>query len=327
MKVLYRFLSQRLFWLAWLALVALIFSQLLGRHYWQLELFSHYLPHVATLLLLASCFYPVHQIGLLSQHMRLAIRLGFGVVGAVLLLLSLQPISTLTQRFNADSNLATTTIAPLTIAYQNVNISNQQAKQTLAQLTQFEPDILILLEAGGERWQQPLNALTTQNYYPVHCQHDEDSPFAMQVFIKQADARCEVMMFADFPAIKFTLSNQRTIYAIHPPPPINAELARARNQYLQALKQYISTLSTQADFLIIGDFNLSAFSPIYRDFIADSNLQRTTPRGLPTWLPFAISIDQILINNNQSVTNSNSIEIQTLDWLGSDHRGFLIMWY
>ncbi|WP_230658574.1 endonuclease/exonuclease/phosphatase family protein [Psychrobacter sp. I-STPA10] len=327
MKVLYRFFSRRLFWLAWLALIVLLLSQLFGRIYWQLELFSHYLPHVAILLLLASCFYPVHKKYLVSRQIQLGVRLGFGLLGGILLLLSLQSLSMLTQNVNPPDS----TIAPLTIAYQNVNIGNQQAKQTLAQLTQFQPDVLILLEAGGENWQQPLQTLITENYYPIHCQHKDNSPFAMQVFVHQSNAHCEVIKFADFPAIKITLPNlpnQRSIYAVHPPPPINSDLAHARNQYLHALKQHLLSTNLQGNYLIIGDFNLSAFSPIYRDFIADSKLQRATPRGLPTWLPFAISIDQILIHSRQNTSSTNdiNIQVQPLAWVGSDHRGFLLSW-
>ena len=132
-------------------------------------------------------------------------------------------------------------------------------------------------------------------------------------------------------ATKITLFNQRIVYAVHPSPPFNAALAHATNQYLHELKQHIlsANAKTQTDFLIIGDFNLSAFSPIYRDFIANSNLQRTTPRGLPTWLPFAIGIDQILISDTQNsadTNNINNIQVQPLAWVGSDHRGFLVTW-
>lgn len=80
-------------------------------------------------------------------------------------------------------------------------------------------------------------------------------------------------------------------------------------------------LKNTSNTLLVGDMNLSAFSPLYRDSIDATTINRTTANGLPTWLPFGISIDQILITADQ-----DAVDVTPLAWKGSDHRGFLIKW-
>ncbi|MDO5769834.1 MAG: endonuclease/exonuclease/phosphatase family protein, partial [Psychrobacter sp.] len=136
---------------------------------------------------------------------------------------------------------------------------------------------------------------------------------------------CEILELAGYPLAKVYLADGLVIYAAHPPPPINRTLAEGRNSYLTELAALINKDKSQS-ILVVGDFNLSGFSPIYRHFIRDSSqnnseLHRATLLGLPTWLPLGIGIDQILVKGD-----SQKVISKPLGWQGSDHRGFVINW-
>ena len=336
MSKLYNGTSKALFWLTLLSLIALLLSQLLGRSVWQLELFSHYVPHVAILTLLASIIYPnrvkssdLHT----SAYQPRWIRMAFFTIATLLLGWCLTPLSLITPTFSTSQDNSEDNA--IRIAYQNVNIANKTPEQTLKQLTLTSPDVLILIEAGGAHWQASTQQLSKQ--YQRHCGVDQASPFAMQVFVGKKTIeltqgengkanimpRCEIVELSGYALAKVYLADGQVIYASHPPPPISGNLARNRNRYLTELAAIIKSDVSEST-LVIGDFNLSGFSPIYRDFIGDSSqnnseLHRATLLGLPTWLPLGIGIDQILVKGNlQQVTS------EPLGWQGSDHRGFLI---
>lgn len=308
------FISRRCFFLAWLAILFTVVGQVFGRTFWRLELLTHFVPHAAAMLLIAGVFFPKSR----SRF----VRIGFWVVGFALLAWSFAPFSVYQQGTRAATvgkNSA------MRIAYQNVRLDNSNPIFALQQLTRHKPDILLLVEAGGQQWNSELQTLAKlnnknnkNNNYPVHCGHDEQSVFAIQALIADRHTTCELRWLVGFPLLKITRADRAVIFAIHPPPPINADLAREQREFLQAFKPLVQQ---EQNVIVIGDMNLSAFSPLYRDFIADTKLKRTTPNGLPTWLPLGLSIDQILTKRNSSV-----LSVTPLAWNGSDHRGFWVDW-
>ncbi len=298
------FFSKRLFILAWLSLIALLLGQLGGLAVWQLELLSHYTPHIAIVLLSAGLCYP-------KQRHKI-IRRGFFATSAVLVVWCFSPFSLYKpwRMFDAP----TPRDSAFSMAYQNVQLGNKSPETLLKKLLQYQPDMLLLIEAGGQRWNNELAKLKTN--YPVQCGNASDSVFAIQAFIADKATRCKLLSIANYPTLKITHSNGEIVYAIHPPPPINAYLARQQRQFL---REFAALVRQQRGVTVIGDMNLSAFSPLYRDFVANTGLQRTTPNALPTWLPLGISIDQILTSHAP-----NKLSVTPLSWQGSDHRAFLI---
>lgn len=306
----HKFFAKRLFILGVVSLLALIIGQIFGRRVWQAELFSHFLPYYSVILLLAGMIKPLNKNRLITTF-----RAIFLVVGVGLVIWCLPSYQQIKKWYQIPQNPRQ---KQTLIAYQNVNINNSQKQKTLAQLTKNNPQILILLEAGGD-WSPYLETL--KQTYPTHCGHDEFSPFAMQVFAKNKQADCEIIYLnpqqKDLPIIKLTLANQQIIYAVHPPPPINQHLAKNRLAYLQKVKNLVQNEPKNNHLLVIGDINTTAFSPLYRDFIEGTGLQANTANGLPTWLPFMIGIDHIL-------STQDNLTVTPIAWQGSDHRGFLI---
>ncbi len=179
---LHKFFAKRLFILGVVSLLALIISQIFGRKFWQAELFSHFLPYYAVVLLLAGMIKPINK-----NRLTTTLRAIFLVMGVGLIIYCLPSYQQIKKWYQIPQKLAE---KQTLIAYQNVNINNSQKQKTLAQLTKNNPQILILLEAGGD-WSPYLEKL--KKNYPTHCGHDEFTPFAMQVFAKDKKAICKII--------------------------------------------------------------------------------------------------------------------------------------
>ncbi|MBS9777998.1 MAG: hypothetical protein KGV50_04460 [Gammaproteobacteria bacterium] len=280
-------------------------SQLLGSAIWQLELFSHYVPHVTILLWCSFFVFP-------QKRSRLS-RGGLFTISVTLSVWCFSPLPMLKNWFFPEDTIKTNILSR--VVYQNVKINNQNPHGTISQLLKHSPDVMILVEAGGPYWNTALKNI--HNQYPIYCGDSQPTPFAMQVFIKDSKAMCEISYIAEFPVIKIIQSDNKVIYGIHPPPPINAHLAAAQRDFFS---QFKTMLSSKQNTMVVGDMNTSGYSPIYRKFMENSGLKSMTLNVLPTWLPFGLGIDHVLSNSIQP------IEVHPLGWNGSDHRGFLIQW-
>lgn len=314
MKI-YNLIAPRLYFLAWASLMAFIVSQLFARQSWQIELFSHFVPHYALVILLSAIIFPQFKNFQAKKHGK-KIRLLFALIGLTLASWCISPTA-----FDWINHSTFTRYTPIKIGYQNVNLDNENYRPVLDTISQHsQSDLLILLEANPD-WRKQVQVFNPT--YQFICGNEDRSPFAIQIFSKtannQALVKCEMLSLADFPMAKLTLADGRTIFAVHPPPPLGSELATARLAYIRQLKTLVQ--AEKSAVLVIGDMNLSAFSPIYRDFITDTSLEKLTANGIPTWLPLGISIDQILTNSPHPYTS-----VKPLAWNGSDHRGFFVVW-
>lgn len=304
-----RFFQKRLKILSATCALVLFISQIVGRQHWFLELFTHFSFHYGVCFLLAAIF--------LTKHWRYAcLALGIAILAWSLLPPQLPDgnrqfvVSSTTQPVKSNSE-------SLSIIMANVNINNPNPQQHLNRLISFQPDILLLPEAGGI-WKKPLDTLKD---YPHRCGHDEASPFALQVLAKQP-INCDIHFIANLPYARIGVS-EKIIYAIHPPPPIG-RLALTRNLYLKILGKRIK--DEKQPTIVTGDFNLTPFSPIYRDFLAQTGLKPTTQKYSPSWsilgFPFYLPLDYALCKN---MGKGTQLRIKKLPKYGSDHHGVWIL--
>lgn len=282
------YLARRLQTLAWLTLAALLIGQL-GALHWTAELFSHFVPHYAAVFALAA----------LCLHNRW--RYLWAAWALALTAWTLWP-----PVLEPPDSAATRLI------WYNVNLDNRDARGESARLLAADADILALAEIQlhDPGW-QPL-----RQHYPHGCVHEENSPFALAVFAREPLAACEVRFIEDYPYIRATLADGRTLYAAHPPPPINADLARARIAYLRYLAD---RLATEKSALLLGDLNSSPYSQHYRELLRRAGLHTTTRNGLPTWLPLGLNLDHALVRHGQAHSSA-------LPWHTSDHRPLQTDW-
>ncbi len=165
--------------------------------------------------------------------------------------------------------------------------------------------------------------MVSHNYYGSRaygCGHDEASPFALQALSKRPLNSCSVGFVKDLPYIRAQTADNTILYAMHPPPPINAHLAKIRLDYFAKTAQLIQ--AEKLPVVVAGDLNSTAFSPIYRRFVKQANLRSLTFRALPTWKPFFLPIDHVLSSAN-SIRN---VKARNLDWQFSDHVPMLFSW-
>lgn len=282
------YLARRLQTLAWLTLAVLLIGQL-GALHWIAELFSHFVPHYAAVFALAA----------LCLHNRW--RYLWAAWALALTAWTLWP-----PVLEPPDSAATRLI------WYNVNLDNRDARGESARLLAADADILALAEIQlhDPGW-QPL-----RQHYPHGCVHEENSPFALAVFARAPLAACEVRFIEDYPYIRATLADGRTLYAAHPPPPINADLARARIAYLRHLAD---RLATEKSALLLGDLNSSPYSQHYRELLRRAGLHTTTRNGLPTWLPLGLNLDHALVRHGQAHSSA-------LPWHTSDHRPLQTDW-
>ena len=289
------FVRKRLLFLAYASLAALILGEL-GRFYWLPELFSHFVPYYAVILLLATLFSP--QTGQ---------KCFFGLSAVLLAVWMFTPLTNSQAPAPAQQRF---------ISY-NLYINNPHVETDLNWLMQQSADVVFLTEATPSMHiVQRLQAA-----YPHGCERLDDSPFGLILLSKQALKSCTVLQHGslqDFPAIRAELDNGRIVYAIHPPPPISPYMATERDRVLQTIAEQVS--HEQGEVLVMGDMNNTAFAPSFRRFTKISGLKLQAPRAMPTWRPGHISIDHILLRSPHGATVSYG------PWLGSDHRPVQATW-
>ncbi len=289
------FVRKRLLFLAYASLVAVILGEL-GRFYWLLELFSHFVPYYAVTLLLATVFSPKTWQKCL-----------FGLSAILLAVWMFTPLT----------NPPTPASTQQRFISYNLYINNPQVETDLNWLERQSADVVFLTEAAPSM--QIVQRL--QAAYPHGCERLEDSPFGLILLSKQALKSCTVLQHGslqNFPAIRAELGNGRIVYAIHPPPPISAYMATERDRVLQTIAKQVS--HEQGEVLVMGDMNNTAFAPSFRRFTQISGLKLQAPRAMPTWRPGYISIDHILLRSPHGATVSYG------PWLGSDHRPVQASW-
>ena len=311
-------LARRLQTLAWLTLAALAIGQL-GTLHWFAELFSHFVPHYAAIFALAAlclrhrkkplsrwergrgegerCTINNQFIWLISQNSYY-----FWITLTVAL-----TVWTLWPPVLDPPDRAATRVI-----WYNVNLNNRDAAGESARLIAENADIIALAEIQlrDPGWQ------ALRQHYPHGCAHEDSSPFALAVFAREPLAACDIFFPAEYPAIRAVLPDGRVLYAAHPPPPINADLARARIAYLRHLAD---RLAIENSALLVGDLNSSPYSPHYRALLRDADLRATTRNILPTWLPLGLNLDHALVRHGQAHSSA-------LPWHTSDHRPLQTDW-
>jgi endonuclease/exonuclease/phosphatase (EEP) superfamily protein YafD len=295
------------------AIVAMALGEL-GRLYWLLELFSHFLVQYLFGFAVAALYF------LLRRRWR-------WLVVAVLLAVAsswrLAPYAPI----DAKAATAATGAHRLRIMTINVHASSDRYDLVRAEIERLDPDIVFLPE-NTERWAAGLAPLRAR--YPYVIDGQSPSVFSLFLFsrVPLADAAIIKLPQPDgFPAIVARLCPQATdrdaaclrLVGIHPPPPRDSRIATERYATLQALPALIAGSDAERTVLL-GDFNCTPWSPLFRDLLSATGL-RDSARGFdlsPTWashwLPLGLKIDHILVGSAVAV-RSHAVGGE----VGSDH--------
>lgn len=206
------------------------------------------------------------------------------------------------------------------IFHINLLSSNKQYSKVLELIEKEDPDIIVVQEVSFT-WDIQLKKLTNSYpYYEIIPRHDN---FGIGIFSKihLTDIQQVDWGNAGLPGLKvsFEMDNSKIqLAALHPLPPINKIYYQQRNLSLTSVVSEMNSLSTPS--LLIGDFNLSMWSPDYRILQQDNKLFNAR-KGFginPTWPatlgPLGIPIDHVLVSKQFIVD-----DFYTGQNVGSDH--------
>lgn len=275
--------TKRLNVLAAASLVALWCGQM-GRYHYFLELFAHFLPYYALILLVAACA---------GRGKTRMLWLVSATACAVWLL-------------RPPPARAPVSANGWTLLWYNVHFENADPAAESVRILAERADIAAFAELDENRpaW------LRVRQAYPYGCGHREAGPFALVLWSRQPLAACETFFVDAVPYVRAVREDGTAVYALHPPPPVNAYLAGVRRDYLRAAAEKITR---ETSVVVVGDLNSSPFSPVFRDFAAHARITAQTPAYLPTWQPFGLNIDHVL-------SREPAQSVRALAWRHSDHR-------
>jgi len=208
----------------------------------------------------------------------------------------------------------------------NVNADNRDFERLQRLITASDPDLIVLLEATP--WL--LDRLRDLGQrYPHRAAEPRDDLFGIALFSRHPLVQSQIIRLGDAvgpPAIVATITADARSFAligVHPWPPVSADLAEGRNQQLRALAARVR--QSQVPLLVLGDLNLSPWSPWFTRLLADSGLrdsrrgrgiQPSWPAG---WWPLWIPIDHALFSAGIHVRHR---EIGPA--IGSDHYPVIV---
>ena len=305
-------LTRGLFWaLIWLAAAGTVLG-FAGKWWWRFEQASHF--RVQWFVLLTAAV-PVLLVAQRYKHTALIVALA-AVNLSVIVPLYLRARPSLS---------ATNGSGYLRIVSINVRAENEQHEKILTFVRETTPDFLTLFEVN-ESWDQVTRLLRQQfTYSQIVLRRGY---FGLALFSRYPIKRSELKEFASISvyAIVVHLSvNEQplTIIGAHVIAPLNRTYWHLRNTHLADLAR--TARAQSGPVLLIGDINITPWSPYFRDLLRDSalndgrqgfGLQPTWPVQFP---PLRIPIDHCLI--------SPSIAIR--QWtrgpgVGSDHFPIIV---
>jgi endonuclease/exonuclease/phosphatase (EEP) superfamily protein YafD len=213
---------------------------------------------------------------------------------------------------------------PLRVLSANVLASNPAPDQVLDFILAADADLVVLVDARGERWREVLAKIGVTYPYQAPEARGRDDHTAVILFsrlpilehrrVRRPGGR-ESNVLAEIAVGDCTIA----VAAVHfiSPSPIDAHDTRRRDRGLAYLAESIE--GTDRPMIVAGDFNTSPWSPQFRDLLAATELHdAAVGHGYigtwPRWFwPMRIPIDHILVKGLAVATITRGPAI------GSDH--------
>lgn len=269
-----RRIARRFIALTVLVLIATLLAAL-ATQFWLCELATHFTPFYA--LVAALC----------ALGLALARAGRWCVVAAALFLWNAYPVVLFL--FDAPATSAEGK-QRFTVFHLNVGAGHDEPRRIVSHVRRNAKtiDVVILIEATLD-FEPALAEL--KDDYPYQITHLENSPFGMAlaskhpidygaVSFKPAGRYAHIEATLKLPGRGVPLA----LYAVHPPPPISGELAHARNAKLAHIAA-LAAAQPQATPMVVGDFNVTPWSPYFVRFAKASSLvpARNPRRFDHTW--------------------------------------------
>lgn len=208
--------------------------------------------------------------------------------------------------------------------------SNDRYDEIEAALRHNAPDLIVLQEATP-----PAEALSTalKDIFPHQIIATENHAFGMIIMSKYPLNNQKRHLIRGIKLNNIILeasirpdgfAEDITVYALHALPPMTQEYWLQRNLELAEAANLIFK-ENRPNTVLIGDWNISPYSPFFADLLKKTNLSYTSNHLLPqpTWpavLDFSYGLFQIPIDHILFGNGLTPYAIDIAPALGSDHR-------
>lgn len=217
----------------------------------------------------------------------------------------------------------------ITVMAANVYTGNTNYKEIERLFRDSQADVIVVSELSFGLG-LALNESFTQDYpHMVEFPADRGN-FGMGVYSKLPlqNASVEFLngdtvptIFADVEADGHTVQ----VVGVHTLPPMGKRAFEHRNRHLQSVAGFVQRRKEafpEMAVIVLGDFNLTPWSPVFHQLLDDADLNQTVQgnRLQPTWyrwpvFPFGLVLDHVLLSGDlQCVTRTIGPSA------GSDHR-------
>ncbi|MCG8652771.1 MAG: endonuclease/exonuclease/phosphatase family protein [Pirellulales bacterium] len=309
----------RLLWLVVRGLVSVLgiatALTLLARSHWLADLCANL--RVQQCLALAAAL----AVCLVARQWRWAVAVSFCLAIHVPWFLPAAPVET---QVDAESE-------PLTITFANVLTRNQQHEDIVADVLRSDPDMFVILELSHSL-AKTLDAHVKDSHSHSVVRPMDRSNFGIGLYSRLPLEEYEVFTLntkIESIAAKIRVNGKvHWIFATHPLPPIGRIRYRVRNEHLQQLAAKIreTVNDPSVPTILVGDLNLTPWSPHFDSFQETSGLRRATTGFdvTPTWyrfpaFPFGLVLDHALISE-EVICQAHDVGPAS----GSDHRSVTV---
>ena len=281
---------------------------LFSRSIWLAELFSHFrLYYLLALLLLALTFLWTNHPYLLVLSLALALPNAWYVVPY------LSPLA-------KTAEAAVVRPPPFSIVAHNLKFSNNAHATTLEYLRASDADVLLLAEYTSQ-WAAALAPLDA--IYPYRRLQPRPHPWGLAIYSRTPFEQIDEFSLGPGDNVQFQArlmvdEQPVELFAVHLFSPVKPSLARGRNQQLRELAVRVRNAGAPA--LVVGDMNVTPFSPYFGDFLRDAGLEDARRRSgfhitwptfpVPLWIP----IDHCLASPQLQI-----VDVENGPDVGSDH--------
>jgi endonuclease/exonuclease/phosphatase (EEP) superfamily protein YafD len=213
------------------------------------------------------------------------------------------------------------------VASLNVLYTSGQYQRVADFIHHEHPDAVVLMEVTAE-WRKGLASLAKEFPYRYETQGVGVRGMNLWSRLPMKDAGVLPIGVRQEPAIQATLTTPQgrllRLFGVHATWPMAPPSAERRNQQFSQLAK-VARGTQGLPLLIVGDLNVSPFSPHFKRLLAEGGL-RSAATGFgwePTWpsflLPAGIQIDHALVNPAVTVK-----DFRRGAGTGSDHRPIVV---
>jgi endonuclease/exonuclease/phosphatase (EEP) superfamily protein YafD len=220
-------------------------------------------------------------------------------------------------------------VQTLSICLANVWMGNTDYPRICNTFRESRADLLAVVELS-DGLQAAIDAQFAAEYPYFLAKANETGAFGIGLWSRYPLAQAKFVNFAvrEMPSIfaEVEVGDRRTrIIVTHPVPPIFAVAWKYRNDHLQAMvndSEIKWSEKSPMRTVIVGDFNLTPWSPLYSQLLEDVGLlDAAAGAGVtPTWYRWPLFPCGLVLDHVWYSPNLRCLQRRILPEMGSDHR-------